>query len=110
MKRSITTTLAIFAAFGALSTAAIATDRPTSKGPPKTMGDEGKLPASQTLTNKVPDMVGPEMDSGATGASSGASGSSSPKGPAHRMGDEAGKLPATGTVSGAVPNIRGPSQ
>ncbi|AHB49070.1 mucin [Hyphomicrobium nitrativorans NL23] len=108
MKRSITSTLAIFAAVGALSTVAIATDRPTQKGPPQTMGDEGKLPASQTLTNKVPDMVGP--DTGATGTSTGTSGSSSPKGPAHRMGDEAGKLPATGTVSGAVPNVRGPSQ
>ncbi|HRN84832.1 MAG TPA: hypothetical protein PK857_08425 [Hyphomicrobium sp.] len=110
MKRSVTTALAIFAAVGALSTVAIATDRPSLKGPPQTMGDEGKLPASQTLTNKVPDMVGPETDSGATGASSGTSGSSSPKGPPQRMGDEAGKLPATGTVSGAVPNVRGPSQ
>ena len=31
-------------------------DRPVTKAPPKTMGDEGKLPATDTVTGKVPDM------------------------------------------------------
>ncbi len=100
MKFSITSAFAI-AALGTLSTLAIAEDRPTTKGPPQTMGDQGKLPASDTMRNAVPDMTGP---SSATGDSSGASGSTG-----LRMGDEPGKLPATGTVSGKVPEMRGPA-
>lgn len=106
MKLSITSAIAIVA-IGAASVTAVATDRPTLKGPPKTMGDEGKLPASNTMRNAVPDMTGPNTGDGSAGASAGTSGSASPKGPAHRMGDEPGKLPATGTVSGSVPDMRG---
>ncbi|WP_409563240.1 hypothetical protein RLW55_19015 [Hyphomicrobium sp. B1] len=54
------------------------------------MGDEGKLPATNSATTRVP-----EMGAG-TGASSGTSGS-------HTMGDE-GKLPATGNMSTRVPD------
>ena len=104
MKILIPSTIAI-ALVGALSVSAIADDRPTLKGPAQTMGDEGKLPASDTMRNAVPDMTGP--NTGATGESAGTVGSASPKGPPHRMGDEPGKLPATGTVSGAVPEMRG---
>jgi hypothetical protein len=72
------------------------------KGPPVTMGNEGKLPATGTVSGKVPEM-------GATGAGSGESGSSvSPDGRL-RMGDEPGKLPATGTVSGATPKMNPPA-
>lgn len=91
----------------AISAPAIAEDAPSTKGPPVTMGDQGKLPATGTITDKVPDMTGP-AGTAATGESSGTSGSASPKGPPQTMGDEPGKLPATGTVSGAVPEMRGP--
>jgi len=106
MKVLIPSAIAI-ALEGALSVSAIADDRPAPKGPPKTMGDQGKLPASETMRNAVPDMTGP--NTGATGESAGTTGtgSASPKGPPKRMGDEPGKLPATGTVSGAVPEMRG---
>lgn len=108
MKLSITSAIAI-AAIGAASASALADDRPEPKGPPKTMGDQGKLPATDTMRSAVPDMTGPTTEGAATGESTGTSGSASPKGPAVRMGDEAGKLPATGTVSGAVPEMRGPA-
>jgi hypothetical protein len=102
MKYLITTALTL-AALGAASAPALAGDQPSPKGPPQTMGDEGKLPATGTMTNKVPEM-------GATGAGSGESGaaSPSPKGPPQRMGDE-GKLPATGTMSRKVPQMTSPS-
>ncbi|WP_333793968.1 hypothetical protein [Hyphomicrobium sp.] len=106
MKFFMTSAIAM-AAIGAMTVSAIADDRPAPKGPAKTMGDQGKLPASETMRNAVPDMTGPSTGSSATGENTGPSGSASPKGPAHRMGDEAGKLPATGTVSGAVPEMRG---
>jgi hypothetical protein len=108
MKLSITSAIAM-AAIGAFSAQTIAEDRATTKGPPKTMGDEGKLPATETMRNAVPDMTGPRTDDAAGGTTSGTAASASPKGPAHRMGDEAGKLPATGTVSGVVPEMRGPA-
>jgi hypothetical protein len=108
MKLPITSAIAI-AVIGAFSASAIAEDRPTTKGPPQTLGDEGKLPPSETMRNAVPDMTGPNAGSAATGESAGTTGSASPKGPPQRMGDEPGKLPATGTVSGAVPEMRGPA-
>lgn len=107
MRLSITFAVPIIA-IGAASTFATADDRPAPKGPPKTMGDQGKLPASETMRNAVPDMTGPSSGEASTGESTGASGSASPKGPPQRMGDEPGKLPATGTVSGKVPDMRGP--
>lgn len=106
MKLSITAAIATIA-IGAASVTAIATDRPAPKGPTKTMGDEGKLPPTNTMRNAVPDMTGPNTGDAAGGASSGASGSASRKGPAVRMGDDPGKLPATGTVSKTVPEMRG---
>ena len=105
MKYFVTTAVAALS-LAAVSAPAIAEDPPATKGPPVTMGDQGKLPATGTMTDKVPDMTGP--GTAATGASSGTSGSASPKGPPQTMGDEPGKLPATGTVSGAVPEMRGP--
>lgn len=101
MKLSIASAIAI-AALGTASVTAIADDRPELKGPPQTMGDEGKLPASETMRNATPDMTGPSTGA-ATGESAGTGGSGL------RMGDEPGKLPATGTVSGKVPEMRGPA-
>ena len=49
MKR-ITMTAAALVLLGAMLTPAIAEDRPVTKAPPKTMGDEGKLPATDTVT------------------------------------------------------------
>lgn len=106
MKLSITTAIATIV-LGAASVTALATDGPAPKGPPKTMGDEGKLPPANTMRNAVPDMTGPNAGDASTGASTGSSGSASRKGPAVRMGDEPGKLPATGTVSKTVPEMRG---
>lgn len=80
-------------------------DQPSQKSPPKTMGEEGKLPATGTMSDKTPDMRGPEVP-GTPGPSSN-EGSTSPKGPATRMGDE-GKLPATGTMRDKTPDMRGP--
>jgi hypothetical protein len=74
---------------GAASTLAIADDNRT---PPKTMGDSGKLPA----TDKVGGVV-PEMGATAPVESTGS----------HTMGDT-GKLPATGNVSGNVPEMTPP--
>src|SRR5690349_10353838 len=109
MKRSVTCFFAI-AAIGAVSAHAIAQDRPQPKGPPKTMGDQGQLPPTNTMRNATPDMTGPDAGHPATGgASSGTGGSASPKGPPKRMGDEPGKLPATGTMSRSVPEMRGPN-
>jgi hypothetical protein len=102
MKRFITSAIAI-AAIGAFSAFAIAEDRPAPKGPPKTMGDEGKLPASDTMRSAVPDMTGPATGDESAGEGAGTSGSGL------RMGDEPGKLPATGTISGKVPEMRGPA-
>jgi hypothetical protein len=101
MKYSIATAVMVIA-LGTVSPAT-AEDAPSTKGPPVTMGDQGKLPATGTITDKVPEMG---STTGATGASTGTSGSASPKGPPQTMGEE-GKLPATGTVSGTVPEMRG---
>jgi hypothetical protein len=101
--KSITTTAIAALVLGTASLPAISQNAPTTKGPPVTMGDEGKLPATGTVSGKVPEM-------GATGAGSGESGSSSasPDGRL-RMGDEPGKLPATGTMSGATPKMNAPA-
>jgi hypothetical protein len=95
---TITATAALL--LGAASLPATAqTTQP--KGPPVTMGDEGKLPATGTVSGKVPEM-------GATGAGTGDAGSASPDGRL-RMGDEPGKLPATGGMSGATPKMNAPA-
>jgi hypothetical protein len=82
---------------------ALAQDRPTTKGPPQTMGDQGKLPATGTVNNAVPEMGATGAGTGETGA-----GSASPKGPPQRMGDQ-GTLPATGTTSNKLPQMRAPT-
>jgi hypothetical protein len=88
MKIAIAT---IFSALllGSALTPAIADDQPSTDPTRHTMGDEGKLPATNSATTRVP-----EMGAG-TGASTGTSGS-------HTMGDE-GKLPATNSMSNQVP-------
>ena len=100
---AITTALALATSFGAAS-AETAQER-TLKAPEKTMGDEGKLPATESMSGAVPDMTGPRT--AATPADEG-SGASGPKGPPKRMGSD-GKLPATDNMSGAVPDMTGPA-
>ena len=71
-----------------------AEDAPTTtKGPPATMGDEGKLPATSTVGDKVPEM-----------------GATAPVeiGPQKKMGDE-GTLPATKAMGGATPEMTAPA-
>jgi hypothetical protein len=63
------------------------------KAPEKRMGDEGKLPATDNMSNQVPD-----MGAGTGTPADNADGPSGPKGPAKRMGDQ-GKLPATNNMS-----------
>jgi hypothetical protein len=68
-------------------------DDATSTDPARhTMGDQGKLPSSDAVSGRVPDM------GAGTGNSSGTEGTT------HRMGDE-GKLPATNSMSGQVPQM-----
>ncbi len=69
----------------------MAEDRPATIAPPKTMGDEGKLPPTQKG-------AAPEM--GATAPTT--------VGPQKRMGDE-GTLPATKGMSGATPQMNPPA-
>ena len=94
-------TLAIVAmiAVGAALSSASAEDAaaPNQKAPTKTMGDEGKLPATSTTDKAVP-----EMGAGTGGNPVQDDGSK-------RMGDE-GKLPATGAGSNAVPDMKAPSK
>lgn len=71
------------------------------KGPPKTMGDQpGKLPSTGTMSDKTPDMRGPEVPGTET------TGSITPKGPEKRMGDE-GKMPPTGIMREKTPDMKG---
>ncbi|CFX21394.1 Mucin [Candidatus Filomicrobium marinum] len=104
MRPYLTSALLILLA-GAISSPAISQDN-TKGGPPKSMGDEaGKLPATGTMSERLPEMgatprPSPEMETGSVG----------PKGPAKTMGDEAGKLPATGNMSGAVPKMTTPEK
>jgi len=97
--KKILTIVAMVAIGAALSTAS-AEDAvaPNQKAPTKTMGDEGKLPATSTTNSAVPDMTGPNegtnpvQDDGSK-----------------RMGDQ-GKLPATAAGSNAVPDMTAPSK
>jgi hypothetical protein len=78
---------------GAALTPALADDQSANDPARHRMGDEQKkLPATNSVTTRVPDM-------GAGGASSGTDGR-------HRMGDE-GTLPATGNVGTRVPEQGG---
>jgi hypothetical protein len=93
-----TLTLAAVLALGAVASTALAGETPPAqKAPTKTMGDEGKLPATSTTDTKVPEMGSdssqkPVQDDGSK-----------------RMGDE-GKLPATATGSKNVPDMTAPSK
>jgi hypothetical protein len=76
---------------------------PVTKAPTETLGDEGKLPPTNTMGGQIRDMTGPQSaqtPSAAEGSSSGTSGKATNK----RMGDE-GTLPATGTMGGKVPDM-----
>jgi hypothetical protein len=96
---SLTTTAAAIALLGAAFAPAIAEDRPVTKAPPKTMGDEGKLPATDTVTGKVPDM-------GSTTADPNTATPPRPDATAPKtMGDE-GKLPATKSMGEQVPAMK----
>ena len=74
---------------GAALTPTLADDQPSNDPARHRMGDEGKLPATNNMTKRVP-----EQGAG-TGESTGTAGS-------HRMGDE-GKLPATNSMTKRVP-------
>jgi len=93
MKHVFVSSMLVIGAIG-LSIPAYAQDTPSPKGPPKTMGDTGKLPATGAVGGAVPDMSTNPGDAPGAG----------PK----KMGDE-GKLPATGTVGGAVPTMTPPA-
>jgi len=92
-------TIAALLAVAAAGSMALAEDTiaPNQKAPTKTMGDEGKLPATKTTEGAVPEMgadssAKPVQDDGSK-----------------RMGDE-GKLPATATGSKKVPEMTAPSK
>ena len=89
---------AVILIFGVALTPAIAQDRPGAT-PPKTMGDEGKLPATDTMTGQVPEM-------GATTAVPNTATPPRPDATAPKtMGDE-GKLPATKSMGSQVPEMK----
>lgn len=90
MNRVFALTLAVTLAFAALSPV-MAEGQTAPIAPPKTMGDEGKLPPTQQG-------AAPEM--GATAPVE--------VGAQKRMGDE-GKLPATKGMSGATPQMNPPA-
>ena len=96
---ALSTTTAAIALLSAAFAPAIAEDRSGTKAPPKTMGDEGKLPATDTVTGKVPDM-------GSTTADPNTATPPRPDGTAPKtMGDE-GKLPATNSMGEQVPAMK----
>jgi hypothetical protein len=72
-------------------------ERPLTKAPTKTLGDEGKLPPTSTTNSAVPDMTGPVPAGDPVGEDG-----------RKRMGDS-GKLPATGAMSNSVPDMTAPS-
>lgn len=100
MKNLIAMSACILLAGAALPSANADTSTST-KGPPKTMGDEGKLPATRAMSDKLPEMRGENAPNRASDALS-ETGSK-------RMGDE-GRLPATGAVSGTVPKMNAPRE
>jgi hypothetical protein len=94
-----TTLVAIACAIGmtAAATAVYAdtTEDRMQKAPTKTMGDEGKLPATDNMSTSVPDMGTAEPAPEGVGPAG-------RKGPAMRMGND-GKLPANNNMSGQLP-------
>ncbi|MGZ5863555.1 MAG: hypothetical protein ACXWJU_02405 [Hyphomicrobium sp.] len=101
-------TIAAIAALAASTALApvFAEDRPITKGPTKSLGDEGKLPPTSTMSDKVPDMTGPDVDTSAQGAGDGTAPTRPDATVPKRMGDE-GKLPATSTMTKQVPEMTG---
>jgi hypothetical protein len=97
MKANKTSVLIAVLGFGIGATIApaFAETRPVTKGPAKTMGSEGELPATRTIGGHVPNMGTVDENSEVIG----------PDG-RKRLGDQ-GKLPATNGMSGAVPQMRG---
>jgi hypothetical protein len=91
MKR-VLSAAAILLALGSVLSAASAQETSTPIAPPKTMGDEGKLPP--TATGAAPEM-------GATAPAA--------VGAQKRMGDQ-GTLPATKGMSGATPQMNPPAK
>ena len=89
MMRKIVIATAFCALLGGTSLA-LADDQPANDPARHRMGDEGKLPATNSVTTRV------QEQGASTGESSGTTGS-------HRMGDE-GTLPATGNVGTRVPD------
>jgi hypothetical protein len=90
-------------AIAAIAAPAYADDRSMQKAPTESLGDEGKLPPTNTMGGEIRDMKGPDVPgtpSAAEGDSSGTSGKAANK----RMGDE-GTLPATGTMGKKVPGM-----
>jgi hypothetical protein len=91
--RRVLSTAAAFMVVGAVLAPAGAEDRPTPIAPPKTMGDEGKLPPTGTVGGAVPEM-------GATAPVE--------MGTQKKMGDQ-GTLPATKAMGGATPEMTAPA-
>ncbi len=83
------------AAFGTIASAETEAER-MQKAPTKTLGDEGKLPATDQMSTRVPDM-------GTAEPAQEGSGPAGSKGPTMRMGND-GKLPATNNMSGQLPS------
>ena len=88
------------AAFCTIASAETSAER-TQKAPTKSLGDEGKLPPTNSMSGQVQDQTGPRTAASPADEQSGASG---PKGPPKRMGDE-GKLPATDNITNKVPEM-----
>ena len=99
MKRTLA--VAAIVALGAIFAPAAAEDHPVTKAPEKTLGDEGKLPPTSTMSKAVPDMKGPATDAASQGAGDGTAPGATPR---KRMGDE-GKLPATKSMTDQVPDM-----
>ena len=100
MRSLLAIVVSLFAA-STIFSAAYADTQPAPKGPPKTMGDEGKLPATRAVSDTLPDQRGPDAPARASDALTETG--------AKRMGDE-GRLPATGAVSGSVPEMNAPDK
>ncbi len=103
MRKILALTTASAVALAAFCTIASAetTDERMQKAPTKSMGDQGKLPPTKSMSGQVQDQTGPRTAASPADEPSGASG---PKGPPKRMGDE-GKLPATDNITNQVPDM-----
>jgi hypothetical protein len=96
--KPIATAVSALALLAAMLTPVMAQDRPGAT-PPKTMGDEGKLPATDKMTGQVPDMEATTAEPNT--ATPPRPGATAPK----TMGDD-GKLPATKSMGEQVPAMK----